>query len=445
MSFVDSIVGGLRSFASVLIEPGISPSTSVPRSRAPASLQWLVGSIQSLTSMVPRLLQELSPNWKNGHIERVSTHIPKRGFLSRRPSDYVMHDNQCMPQRWNSNIPVPATDRRPLRWLLHMIDTQSEMLSQASDRMDKHIPDLVTSTMPNSQWAELDRLALADLQTTIEQARGQLKRARLSILHRTNWHISPSPYLPQPFPFSPEWTRLRLRVDDLIRPQGATAEFVRTTLLAPTTQIADLPFLYQRWCGMKLIHGLQALRWELLDDPIQSLFLGGQIRIQKSGIKGSLWVETRIPRSTGHPSGLQATWGDCVSPDFVLIVPGPGGNDAYIVDPTLARDPAVLASKGKYLQSLAFQTPGRVAGAPSIRSPLRSWAAAPLTSAHCRLLSPDGSTGTIPMHPEYPADEALLAWLADIDAHAQAWSNMRPDSRNAINQRHAVPGSLPVS
>ena len=184
--------------------------------------------------------------------------------------------------------------------------------------------------------------------------------------------------------------------------------------------MADLPFLYQRWCGLKLIEALRAMGWRCKKDSLPVLFLGGELEFEKQGVLLSLWFEARIFSEIGHASGMVCAEKEA-SPDFLLLTPGRGGRDAFVLDATLSTSSEARSLKSKYLSTLRNAGMRTIAGVPTRHGPLASWAAAPIARSSCDLEGGSGRSGTVPMLPVNWSDAPLRAWLGDIEAHALAW------------------------
>jgi len=204
---------------------------------------------------------------------------------------------------------------------------------------------------------------------------------------------------------------------------------------------ADVGYLYQRWCGLQLLLSFERQGWQVLDDPVGALFLGGTIQLRSGGTRAQLWVESRIGSKREHASGVTVRGAMEQSPDFMLLVPGPGGADLFVLDPTLSRNPEVYETKSKYLQTLLIRHV--VAGRSCFRGPVRSWAAIPEIRDSCRLLGAlDGTTGFVPLHPLAQTHSGLDAWVSDVSRHALAWTPRTSDIDTLnvkIDPEHAVP------
>jgi hypothetical protein len=243
-----------------------------------------------------------------------------------------------------------------------------------------------------------------------------------------NRRCAPSGQPPRPFPSTPAFTSLRRLLDELRHPEDSLPWLLRE-LLRPGPGAVEVPFLYQRWCGVKIVEMLWEMGWESGSDPVPALFLGGCIRFAK-GPAGeatggarceiSLWCEPHLTLPGRHASGLHSIAKEA-SPDFVFVTPGPNGVDAFVLDPTMSTERAAMQEKSRYLSDLAFDGLHMVAGVPVLHQPRRAWAAAPIRASRCELHDLEGRSGTVPLHPLEGAGRALRGWLDDVEAHARAW------------------------
>lgn len=417
----ETLVAELRAFAADLLDPGLAPALRWRRGVAyGGGLGAVVEQAATLAGIVPRLLDELDVSDYSFREEELLTRVPVRALLPRRPMDWIRHEGRLVPQRWTTILPVPEPDVRPLGWLLHIVGLMQDVVVRAQQRLGKHFEEAIRSRRGTSEFARADTDALRALEAGLDRARTDLDRAAVDVMEAAGFRLQPTHHLPRPFPRAPSWTSLRELADPLVHP-GAGLPGIVGSLLQQPVLTADLPFLYQRWCGVKVIESLRGMGFETRDDPVPPLFLGGRVRCFKEGVRITLWCEPRLTRGGDHECGLYCERGEA-TPDYVFIVPGPGCEDAYILDPTLDKDQDVRALKSRYLAQLAFRRLPLVAGVPAVRHPLRAWAAAPLDLPHCHLDSRDGTKGTVPMNPVRFDTGPLRHWLSDIEAHAAAWS-----------------------
>jgi hypothetical protein len=175
----------------------------------------------------------------------------------------------------------------------------------------------------------------------------------------------------------------------------------------------QLPYLYQRWCGLKLIEGLRRLDFLPRKDPLPALLLSGEVEFRKGSRRIHLYCDPRLVQGKEPIGGMRVQHGEA-SPDFVLTTSGPGGPRVFVLDPTLSTDPDVRRKKAKYLQLIHLMGSHTVAGVRMLRGPTRSWAASPLSGAVCLVEDWSGAHGTIPMNPCAFEAAPLQAWLEDL-------------------------------
>jgi len=221
--------------------------------------------------------------------------------------------------------------------------------------------------------------------------------------------------MPAPFPRGASWATLRSLALGLGDPLAAAVAIARELALRAEAGV-DLAYLYQRWCGWRLVEGLAALGWRARTDPLPALLMSGAVEFDRDGAFLELLCEPRLASRKGSVRGVTAAVGE-LTPDFVLLTHGPEGLDAHVLDPTLSLDTGHRRAKRKYLRYIQIDGIRVVAGVKVIAGPLRSWAAAPLTGTRCVLDSEDwrGSHGTVPMNPMDYRGDALLDWLRDLE------------------------------
>ncbi len=423
-AFLTQLLEDLKAFSSELLAPGLQTGQALVGNTAStvAGTSALFQAIDWLTNLVPDLLQE----WQQENSGLAAGHyhspVPKQGQFSRRPRDYQQDSaRRLYPVRWQRPLIREAGHLPPLRWLLHLLELQDMQLQQVITQMSKYIDESLQHQSSQSDYAQHDRSTLLAMRTRLYNAQAKLNHARLSLFRGAQTRLLPTPTPPMPFPRTRQWQRLRQYARYLQQPNEGLPSFLYR-VLHETVEVADTPYLYQRWCGVHLLQGLADLGWLCEDDPLGALFLGGHIVLRKRSLQMSLWVEPRFVRHEAHQSGFQCREVLETHPDYMFVTPGPHGVDAFIIDPTLTADIEIRRSKGRYLDTL--ETFASIAGVPVTRTPLRAWSAAPIHRPHCELDDPNGYTGTIPMHPLDWSSTPLLAWLQDMDNHACAWGQL---------------------
>lgn len=422
----EPIVRDLREFCADLLAPSLAPrSLHLSSAVRPDSLFGLLRLIDSLTGLVPSLLTELAFANSDRVVERFRP-CPHDAVFPRRASDWREHEGRWIPVRWSHRIPVLEPDLAPLRWLAYLLERQIGELGRAQQRVGKQIEDARISREGDSVFATSEEQILRRHVHELLRARNALEAARKLVMQRGEFRVPPCSRPPSPYPRSPAWVRLLRLADLMLYPEQALPEMAQRLLGGPA-EVADLPYLYQRWCGLKFIQCMEGMGWEALGDPATALLMGASCTLAREDVSLDLWVEPRLRPGQDHPCGLRSIGRSELTPDYVLITPGPRGPDAFILDPTLALNPDVRLAKDRYLRSICFGSFATVAGLPYRRRPKRAWCAAPLNLSHCVLHQEDGSSGTVPMNPWDWTPRPIEQWAGDISDHARAWGEgVRP-------------------
>ncbi len=420
--FVEKIVGDLKSFSADLLETGlVAPGAFGVNAPRAQGMRSELGAVHSLAAFVPTLLNELQASEAPNRMLDQEASTPLRAELSRRACDYTAFDGRILPSRWTRRVSVLEPDLPALRWLLHLCRTQGEKLETAHERVHKQVQDARLARHGTSVYAKSDELALELLLQRLDDARLVLLRAEDALRRHAGRNLQPRSSPPSPYPDAAAWRSLRRQVNYWTSPNSFLPGYVRS-LLADAVAVADVPYLYQRWCGLKLIQGFAARGWQTESDVAGALFLAGRIPIARAELRLDLWVEPRLTRRRDHPSGFHCVRGTDITPDFLIVTPGPYGPDCFVLDATKTSDESVLKSKERYLGSIAASAPGFVAGIPVVRHPVRAWAAAPIHSQHCVLSRADGKCGVLPLDPLDWSPKALDAWIGDVLKYATAWA-----------------------
>ncbi|OUD15265.1 hypothetical protein [Thioflexithrix psekupsensis] len=426
-AFLKQLIDDLKAFSSELLAPGLQSGQTLVGNTAStvASTSALFQAIDWLTGLVPKLLQEWQQDQGGFAAEQYASPVPKQGKFSHRPMDYQQDTTRrLLPVRWQRPLARDHGHLQPLRWLLHLLELQDNSLQQVIAQMSKYIEDSLLLQNSHSDYAQHDRNTLLAMRGRLYNAQAKLNHARLLLVRGAKVRLLPTPAPPLPFPRTRNWQRLRQYARYLQQPEEGLPSFLHR-VLNDTVEVADTPYLYQRWCGLHILKCLAHIGWYSKDDPLGALFLGGKVQFVKRNVKMTLWIEPRFVRHESHPSGFQCREVLETHPDYMLVTPGPHGVDAFILDPTLTADVEIRRSKGRYLDTL--ETQASIAGVPVSRTPLRAWSAAPIHRPHCELDDPNGYTGTIPMHPLDWTPAPLLAWLQDLDNYACAWGQLRAE------------------
>lgn len=419
-AFVARLVQDLRQFSASLLESGLAPPSPTLRIAGRSELVLELGWASALVALVPPALAELEQvEAPNRMVEQV-VRSPVRAALSRRPGDYEWVGGRLLPSRWSRSEPVLEPDWDAVAWLLYLIDGQRRRLCHVQRRSVKQVEEARAARAGTSRWAVHDAHSLQARLDRIAAMIALVDRAREQAVRYGGLGLRPMARVPSPYPRSRAWAALRRLVAQWSAPaRHLPAHLDR--MLRTDVAVADLPFLFQRWCGVKLLEALRTLGYGVSGDSVSALFLGGRLAATRDAATIEIWIEPRLARDHLHASGFKCARGDDVTPDYLLITPGPHGPDAFVLDAACTTDDEMLRGKARYLALIAAGASGFIAGVPVTRGPLRAWAAAPLSTSHCRLYRPDGSSGAVPMHPLEWTPAPLAAWLTDVSAHAKAW------------------------
>ena len=438
-TLAEGILDDLRSFAEELLERGLAaPGAAMAGSGGSRTLTAILRAAETFERLLPGLLEDLELREDASRTLVHAARSPVRAQLSRRPGDYEMRDGRLLPRVWVREVPVLLPDVEPLRWALHVRDRIASDLAVAATRYEKWIDEASVNRRGESEYARLEAEELAAIAQRILARRESLERARGPLRRGAGRPITPRASIPATLPSAASWTGLRRLAMVVMQPAQLIGAHLAELLRSPV-ETADLPFLYQRWCGVKIIQTLESLGWRRETDAVGPLFLGGRVEFMRDGVPLDLWVEPRIGGAVDHPCGLRTAHAEA-TPDYILRTPGRSplggraqaanpdrGHDYFVLDPTLSTNATILSGKGKYLTQLTTTESRLIAGTPTYIGPLRAWAAAPLDSPSAELFPARvlGTLGAVPMNPAAWNPRPLTAWLSDVTAHAMAWGVRR--------------------
>ncbi len=419
-----AIASDLRSFSQELLERGLAtPMATRPTSYAGggSTSQAIVGAVLRLAKMVPALLDEVDMVEGLAVEEVRTTSSPLRATPSRRPNDHALVDgsSRLVPVRWLQPTHREEPALQPLRWLLHVVAHLESVLGRHLDRVAKQVHDAAIARSGSSGYAVLDSERLVAMLEPLKRSEQVLSLAKAQIRHRVGRQIAESDRLPVPFPSAPVWRALRRDIEAFKNPRASLPELLRTVLADPT-DMADLPFLYQRWCGLQLLRAFGRSGWSPNGDTVGPLFLGGHIQLVRGDRAIELWVEPRLTAAKAAQIGCGPVGKTEWTPDYLMVTRTRAGRDVFVLDPTLGGDEAA-AEKDKYLRVLVSPDPTHVAGVAVARKPVRSWACVPSAKGFCELADPEGKSGSIPMNPVQWRAEPLEAWVQDLLQFDAAW------------------------
>lgn len=417
------MVEDLRAASADLLEPGLNGATRVASSLAAGPLaRSLLSMIDNYLALLPGLL-DVEAAVATAESDLLLARTPVYGVVPTAPYAFQRKPNGegLLPIVWLRADCVARPELPRLRWLLHIHATLEEKLGSHVFRMERRIAEALAVRAGESDWAAADARIMATLLGEVRQRQTALRKSRGRILRQASVPIRPSEQAPSPFPLDPVWSRLRHLVRGLLDPPYLLRELARSFCALPV-EMADVPYLYQRWCGLQLFAAFARAGWAPAEgDVIGSLYLGGSVTLRNlSGGSLTVWVDPRISSITRDLTGWECTDpANEITPDFLITCGKSGQRDAYVLDATLGTSPEMLEQKSRYRHLMAGVTPRFIAGIPMLRRPMRAWAIAPLRESHCRLGDPEGFTGSIPLNPATETFKALDAWVADVSRHAR--------------------------
>lgn len=330
-----------------------------------------------------------------------------------------MEKDIALPRRWLRAEPSPEQRIDALRWLVGIGLELKNQLQAHTNRLTKQVEGARFARSGESSYA-LDDLAALDQMLSLSSGAEQRLRYSIAIIYKlVGKTINPSHQLPFPFPRTPAWESFRRQAHLILHPREMLGAWLGELLREPIP-IADIPFLYQRWCGLQVIRATAKLGWDVLGDYVGTLFLGGMVGFAKENTTVDFWVEPRLAHSQADRIGWRSEQrGEELTPDFLLVCGERGDRDAFILDATLSTNPELLSDKGKYLDLLIGEDVRSIAGVSIFRRPLRSWAMAPIQTSFCQLSDRHGWTGVIPLNSTSKNFPGLEAWLGDVFSHAE--------------------------
>ncbi len=438
-TFLEAVLEDLCRFSPELLDPGTQCAVRLRGVRRGfGALGDELERAAALARLVPALTNEHEAAQGSESGLWRTTPVPLRAVLSRSPAHWDRTDGRWVPKTWLTPEFVQTADRASARWLEHLLVVMDSRLDARRTRVAKHVGD-AQSIAPSTVWARADFDAQSRLLERIDEARRQLARARHENARAAGSRITPSAAPPTPYPRTPPWIALR-QLSEVILDERRALQASLAGLLTGGAEVADEPYLYQRWVGLKLIEAFDDLGWSARGDVVFALYLGGSIHLVREGIEIQLHVEPRLSERMDHPCGCYCARGTEVTPDFLLVAPGPSGQDVYVLDASKTSDREVLRSKYRYLELVANVKPRRIAGVWTRHPPRRAWAAAPLDRSVCDLDRPDGTCGIVPMDPASFRREPIAAWVSDIDRDAHAWSSrVRRSGGPGLDSERAPP------
>lgn len=420
------MIRDLREFSADLLAVGLTDRSGLRRNAgtAPGSMGRLLAAVTTMTRLIPILLVELREIRARTGLVEVLVPTPVRAEVSKRPADYQRVGKRMLPMRWVSLAPAVEGIHPALRWLHHLLLQLKGQIDEARDRTKKRVSDALAARASSSGWGLTDRYGLERMIESLSSAEASLVRQINRIRASAPGRLLPSERPPSPFPMTPAWAALRRMADALFNPETSLPDRI-VDVLTGTETSADLPFLYQRWVGVRIVGTLEGMGWITRDDPVGAIFLGGRMTFEKGAARFDLWVEPRLSKEP-HECGFQTRDDQDATPDYMFIIPGPGGFDALILDATLNTDYAAILKKGNYINRLEREGLAMFAGCPVVKRPLAAWSACPSAARQNRMLVRDGTIGSIPMLPQEYDGRPLHHWLEEIGRRTLAWTPLPP-------------------
>jgi hypothetical protein len=416
LAWLDRMLRDLREFSGELLEAGLTTPATILAGAAPTSLSSLLARIDAFSREVESALSDAKQRPHDA--DRMTQTRSARGASpSRSPADYVISNGRPLPKVWFRLETQDALPMDMARWLAGIAARLGDNLTVESARLSKQIDEATFARDGESSYALEDAALLDRMRSPLSRAARQLRNTVSLICTQAGAEATPVMRRPRSLPLGQPWQRLRRIAETLDRPTDAIGEWLRSRAHSPSS--ADIPFLYQRWCGVQILHAANRLGWTTASDPIGPLFLGGAIALRLGEDLVELWVEPRLAETQAARIGWRSPERQELTPDF-LFVTGPAGNrDAFVLDATMTTYSVFLAKKSRYRTKLMGVDPRHIAGVQLPRRPLRAWAAAPVKGETCQVTDSDGFVGVIPIHGAAQSFPALDAWLGDVFRHAR--------------------------
>ncbi len=389
-----------------------------------ATKDFLVASTSALDAQA-ELDDPLATDW-------IAARTPRGARPSHHPADFGLTEGgDVVPIRWLRPVPRLGADTGALAWLLHAHLDIVDHLNRRADRLRREVEAASRTRDSGTVFGDDDLALLSSMDERLQGALREVIKSTHVVAGKLPGQRRPASRLPPARAHEAQWRLLQL-LHARVTSAPQSLPRLAAELLTEPVEVADYPFLYQRWCALQVLRALDDAGGVWRTDIVAALYLGGAITVAFDGFDVEVWIEPRIGRDE-HPSGWRARSGIEAHPDILLTVPGRHGRDAFVLDPTLSTSAA--PDKGKYLHVLEALKPDFVAGVYCVRRPRRSWAIIPDRRSACQLEEPfDGSVGVVPLHPLAPRRSAVRAWVDDVVEHGAMWGARA----TAGTERHAL-------
>ena len=423
-AFHQAIIEDLQRFSAQLLDSiGHTKNQPLPSQIAQpiSTISGALSAAEFLATSTPKLLRELRSHTLSYTQAVVRSPSPKGARIPREPWAYAKHGQTLAPTFWLAPAQEARPNPQPLRWLNHIMQELRGQLQWFLKQGQKSYESLVEQE-DDTYWGHQTRQEYKAMLDNIKRGSHQLSRALLDIERFFGQTLNASPHRPEPYPQGNTWRLLRRFERHWSNPLLTLPSYINECVIKPP-DIADLPFLYQRWCILSLFKCLQQMGCVLQDNtqPLAwTIFLGGASELNHP-VYGhiQIWVEPRITSNT-HDSGLCTNEAQGQTPDIVINVQSQGSTESIILDPTLSQQTELLEQKGKYYRTLYRKENRKIAGVSVLKRPWRCWAIAPIKQSKCLLLADrDGKCGAIPMHPLVQQRSGLRDFMLDVFALTQ--------------------------
>lgn len=421
--WLDIVAEDLRAFAGTLLEPGLAPARTVRSIDGMSVDADLHATARFLSTHLDDLLEQVRAEEEEDWTSTIYRRTPRRALVPRRSSQFAAAGTTLVPVRFEIATTKDVVNPAALRWLAHIASETEDRLEARLERLERWLSGYEAAASPTVDLS----LDVESLMRKSRDIAGEIASVRQRLREELG-QLPPSPRLPSPFPRGRAWNTLRHLWNRTLVP--SLAGFARKLLSEPI-EVADAPFLYQRWCCLKLIRSIEAAGWTSDSDLVGALFLGGAVTFRRGPTKVEVWIEARIGVDRGHPSGARSVARGVRSPDVIFSISGiEGARDLCVLDATLVTEPVRQQEKcEKYMNDLVVDEFHTIAGTPVVARPLRSWLLALDRSPHARVFDPEGRTGILPMSPDALQERPLHAWVNDVLRRAALVSNRSGTSR----------------
>lgn len=428
------VIADLTAFSSQLLEAGVAPMRNYGQGTiSQGGTTVVLRAAKRLSSLVPRLLETVETEEARDAYGTRFVRTPVRTRYPRAPWCFGVRNSetrQLTPVVWEHLEEISHAAGGSLRWLLYILEHVAAMITVLQARTSKHVDDALRTRAGSSSYAAEEQRSLLSLVESLRHARVNLAGSMDLVKEAAPGSIRSSSRRPHPYPAGTEWRALRTEVAGILDPKAFLPSFI-TALLTQPVVAADLPYLYQRWCGLQLLKAFERAGWTFVGDVAETLYLGGSLELTRGSVVITLWVEPRLTLAKQQELGFHSGVIE-LTPDYLIVTSGPFGRDGFVLDATRSTDETIVASKSKYLDLMIGSDSLYVAGVPVRRRLRASWAAAPVGGHTCSLLSPDGSVGVIPMGPDVASARAVDAWVGDITSHSILWAPVARPARSGV-------------